>query len=177
MGFPKGEHVVRHWDEKRIPFIMKLAALGLSDISIAEGLEIDVETFRYWKKNHLGVREAVYEGRTNVALRIAEAAIKKSIGYEYEEEVATYDRSKHQWVKTTVKKYMPPDAWAAYRYLELHYPEQWSVTKRVQISQTNLNITVNTDLFVGASTEDLLVLEKYGLKMLNANTNETETSE
>jgi hypothetical protein len=172
MGFPKGEYVIRHWDEKKIPLIFKLAVLGLSNITISECLEIDPETFRYWIEHHEGVKEALMEGRTAVGCRIAEAFIKKATGYEAEEEVATYDRGRHEWVKTTVKKHYPADSWAAARYLELHF-DQWSVTRKIQINQTNTNINID---FTGMTDEQLSLLEEIGLKQLNAHTDENQTA-
>ena len=55
--------------------------------------------------------------------------LSKKLGYDYEEEIATYDQTRKEWVKTTVKKHRPADILEMERWLAIR-PKQWSSLKK-----------------------------------------------
>jgi hypothetical protein len=141
-----------------------LAVLGATEVDMAQAFGVSVPTIKYWKNRHPEFKKAIDDGTFGLISGLAQSLAKRGLGYEYDEEVCTFDRSSHTWVKTTKRTHVPPDSWAAARILELKARNyNWSVTQQINLNQVNTNININLSEL---STEQLAVLEHISLKQL-----------
>ena len=158
----KGDRLV-HWTDRKIESIYKMRLLGMSEVDMAEVLEVSYEMFKYWKKTRPEVTKALNDAKLGASTSVAEAFLLCAIGYDYDEEIAVYDRSSHEWKKTTIKRHRPADPWSAAKFLSLkNRNEGWSETQRVQI---DYNANLNIDMVTTMSTELLAILEKEAKKL------------
>jgi hypothetical protein len=155
------------WTDRKIEAAFLLACLGATEEQMAVAMEVSTPTIKYWKKRHPEFKKAVDDGTLGVISKVNQAFIQRCTGYDYDEEICTYDRSAHTWIKTTKKTHVSPDPWACARLLELKARNyNWSVTQNVNLTQTNTNININLSEL---TTEQLAVLENISLKQLPYN--------
>lgn len=164
----KREDRLVHWTDRKIDAIFFMALAGFSEVKMAEILEVSYNTFVYWKKTRPEVLKALNDGKLGANTEVVKAAYKLAVGYEYEEEVAVYDRSAHKWEKTTLKKVKHPDPWSAFRWVALKMRDEgWSETQRIQIDH---NTNINIDIVANFSTVLLDAIEQEAKKMLGTDT-------
>ena len=145
------------WTERYIEMAYLLTSAGFSEQKQAEIMNVSLATYNNWKKTHLEFKKAIDAGNLGVITGATQSALKLALGFEYEEEVATYDRSAHCWEKTTIKKQRLPDPWSVFKLLALKGRDQgWSESQRISI-EGNININTNIDAI---STDILAILEK-----------------
>jgi hypothetical protein len=155
------------WTDKKIEAAFLLSVLGATENDMATAFEVPVSTIKWWKRARPEFKKAVDDGTLGLISGVANSLARRALGYTYDEEVVTWDRSSHCWQKTTRKVEVPPDAWAAARILELKARNfNWSVTQQINLTQTNTNININLSEL---STEQLAVLEHISLKQLPDN--------
>jgi hypothetical protein len=106
------------------------------------------------------------KGRTLADATVAASLYKAATGYEYEEDHVTAFQG--EVTVTRVKKYKGPDSYAAVRWLSVRQKNLWTDSQKVEITQ-NINIT-KLDLSK-LDTEELMMLEKIGLKQLAPRSN------
>ena len=168
MAGRKGVQRLSHWTDKKIESAARLSRVGFTEEQIAEILEVPYVTFKLWKRNHPEFLQALTKSKLDANTTVAEAAYKVCTGFDYEEEVVTFDRATKKYEKTTVKKHMPPNPWAIFKWMNMRMREQgWSETQRLVVDHnTNINIDVH-----GLSTEILSALEQEvnALKQLPQN--------
>jgi hypothetical protein len=153
-----------YWSSKLLDKVYMLSLLGATENDLAIGLDVSLPTIKKWKQNHKEFKRAIDDGTLGLLSETAKALARRALGFEYDEEVVTFDRSSHSWVHTTKKTFIPPDPWSAARLLELKGRNfGWSVTQNIQLNQTNTNININLSEL---STEQLAVLEHISLKQL-----------
>lgn len=152
------------WTNRILDAAYMLALLGATENQMAEIIGVSTPTIKDWKRRHPEFDKAIKDGTIGALAGAVDAFMQRVKGITYDEEIATYDRSSHQWVKTTKKTFIPPDPWACARFLELKGRNfNWSVTQNVNLTQTNTNININLSEL---STEQLAVLEHISLKQL-----------
>ena len=152
------------WTDRYIEMAFIFSASGISEAKQAELMGVSLSTYNQWKKTHKEFARRLNDGKLGVNSKVVESAINLCTGFEYEEEVATYDRSAHKWEKTTIKKMRLPDPWSVFRWLSLKMRDEgFSETQRVQIDY-NANISISTSEL---STEFLAALEKEARKLKN----------
>lgn len=154
------------WTDRKIDSVHKMALLGMSEAAMADVLEVSIVTFNYWKKTRPEFKQALDDAKLGASTQVAEAILQMCLGYDYEEEIAVYDRSKHAWEKTTITRHRPADPWSAFKFMSLkNRNEGWSETQRIQIDHnTNINIQ-----FATISTELLAAIEAEAQKILPEN--------
>jgi hypothetical protein len=144
-----------------------LAVLGATELDMAAAFEVPQATIKWWKRNRPEFKKACDDGTLGLISGAAQGLARRALGYEYDEEVCTYDRNTKTYIKTTKKMYMHPDPWAAARLLELKARNyNWSVTQQIQINNINTNIDIN---YNELTTEQLLVLKEISQKGLPQN--------
>ena len=154
----KRQERLSHWSEKLLEKVYMLALLGATENDMAIAFDVSVPTIKKWKQNHSQFKKAIDDGTLGLLSEAAKALARKALGFEFDEEIATYDRGTKQWVKTTKKTYIPPDSWAAARLLEIKGRNyNWSVTQNIQLNQVNTNININ---YNELTTEQLKVLKE-----------------
>jgi hypothetical protein len=142
-GNKQGTKLIK-WDESKIRVAFLLALMGATDMQMAEIMQVSINTINWWKRERPEFRQALSEGKIGADTKVLESFYQSAVGYDYEEEIATYDRSAHQWVKSTVKRHRPSDAWAAARWLSIRQRALWSETQKVEVTHNNtLNININ----------------------------------
>jgi hypothetical protein len=145
-----------HWTSGKIEAAFLLALMGATEEQMAKVMEVSHPTIVHWKKNRPEFRQALLDGKLGADTEVLKAAYKCATGYFYEEEVAVFDRKDKVWVKTTVKRYRPPDPWSAFKWLSVRQRDLWSETNKVEVTHTqNMNISMKM-----YTTEDLLKLEE-----------------
>lgn len=162
-----------HWTDRKIQIVYLLALAGFNESKMAEIMEISQSTFDHWKKTKPEFYQALQNAKYGVNTKVAESFLSMCLGYEYEEEIATFDRKTKEYIKTTIKRFRPPDPWAASKWLAMKMRDQgWSETARVEITQTN-NVNFNMNIL---STDELKFLEEIAKKSLPSVGDIIETS-
>jgi cytidylate kinase len=144
----------------------ELALLGAVDRELAHFFKVDVDTIDRWKKSHPEFLQKLEEGKMEADAKVAKSLYQCALGYHYEEEHVFVDKTGTPQV-VRVKKYKTRESWACKQWLQTRRRAEWSDTQRLEITQTNINIT-KIDLSV-LSKEEMLVLEKMSIKALTEN--------
>lgn len=153
------------WSEDRVREVYELALLGLTDEKMWGVMGISQGTFNLWKRDRDDFREALLRGKILADARVAESLYKRAVGYDVEDEHVSVFRG--VVTKTKVRRHVPGDPWSAAKWLSLRQRSLWSETQRMEITQTNVNIT-KID-YTGMSDEELLLLKKIGFKNMIEN--------
>lgn len=154
-----------HWNPDRIRQAFQLALLGATDKQMAAVMDVDIQTFDYWKRTKEDFRDALRAGKTEANAKVAEALFKKATGFwQTEWHITNY---KGNIIKTKYKKYYPPDTLAATKWLTIRERAVWADIQRTEIMQTNINI-MKIDLSA-LSTEELMLAKKIGINQLMEN--------
>ena len=152
------------WTKSLIQAGYLLACLGATENQMAEIIRVPVSTIKFWKRYRPEFAQAIKDGTTGLLTKVTDAFIQRCLGYDYEEEVVTFDRSTHSWAKTMRQVHVPPDTWACNRLIEIKGRDyNWSVTQNVQINHVNTNINIE---LAELTTEQLKVLKEISLKQL-----------
>jgi hypothetical protein len=161
------------WTDKKIEAAYMLAVLGATELDMAAAFEVPRTTIQWWKKNRPEFKKACDDGTLGLISGAAQGLARRALGYEYDEEIATYDRQTKTYIKTTKRMIMHPDPWAAARLLELKARNyNWSVTQQIQINNVNTNIDIN---YNELTTEQLLVLKEISQKQLPLNAGDSNS--
>lgn len=118
----------------------KLCLLGHTDIELAAFFEVAEDTIYEWKKVHPQFSESVKRGKDKADAEVAQAFLKRALGYQYEEE--TFEMG----VNTkTVTKEVPPDAGAALNWLKNRQPKKWRDKQEVESTTVNYNVDITAE--------------------------------
>ena len=153
------------WNSDRPRQAFQLALLGHTDKEIARVMGVDVNTIDYWKRTKPEFLKRLNEGKDSADAEIAEAFYLKAHGGFIEE--TQYTVYKGEVISFPVRKYYPPDSWAAHKWLTIRQRERWADVQRIETTQTNINIT-KIDLSV-FSTKELELINKIGILQLTEN--------
>ena len=156
---------VEIYGKDKLKLAYKLSLLGCTNAEMADALEISMSTFDAWMTKHPEFSKEIRQGKRIANAKMAASLHKRGLGFHYEEERAF--NNKGTIIKTTVRKYCPPDSWAAARWLQLREREIWGEITRVEVKNTQVNLTqIN---FQTLSTEELMLCKKLGLQALLEN--------
>jgi hypothetical protein len=115
----------------------RLAALGLTDIEMAEVFGVSVRTLHRWKVDSEEFCHALKAGKDHSDERIARSLYQRASGYEYTEQQAikVKDGQHQEHVElVTVERHMPPDTTAGIFWLKNRRPLEWRDVKAQEIS-------------------------------------------
>lgn len=166
--------------KKSIRLAYQFALLGASNKQIAENLSIDLNTLNHWISTDPDFKDALAKGKMPADAKVAKALFRSAIGYSHPDTVVLsnvvkeYDaeghviRSYNEPLLVSVIKHYPPNAGAALKWLTIRQRAMgWSDNQTVNLIQ---DITVQHQIDLSdMSTEELLMLEKIGMKKLNSN--------
>lgn len=111
---------------------------GLSIKDIVEQMDVDVRTFRSWRKKCPRIDEILAEGKDVTVARVADALYKKARGFYYDESVEELVEGELRVVRVT-HKYCPPDTKAILAWLYNRDPEHWQAVQMIpDINPTTL---------------------------------------
>lgn len=157
----KAPHAVTHWNSEMPQRLYLLALLGATNVTIAKVLAVSVKTVEYWSRVKPEAIEALRRGRMEADTKVVESFYKLCTGFEYQEQVPITFKG----VTTihTLKKFQPPNAWAAWKWLTNRQRDLWGEAAGEGNKPTVLNIdTIN--ILGSLSTETLLELKRISMK-------------
>ena len=132
-----------------------LALEGITEARMCELWQVPQSTLSGWKIRHPEFRQALQDGGVLANVKVAEHFFLNCIDRWVDaEEIHVY---KGDVIRVPVRKFIQGDKWAQARWLAIKDPERWSETQRIQISQTNVNVT---KLDLSTLTKDELMLYK-----------------
>lgn len=154
------------WNEDRPREAYELALLGATDKEIAAVMDVNVDTIERWKQNHPEFLAKLKEGKLAADAKVAQALFKCATGYYYPEDHISVAKDGKVTV-TTIQKFKPIEAWAAKQWLATRRRGDWSETKHLEVTTTNININkIDISVF---TKEEMMLIEKMGLKQLTEN--------
>ena len=103
----------------------KLAALGATDIEVADFFEVDVRTIYRWKHDHEEFCQALNVGKSKADERVINSLYQKAIGYEQDEVKIFMPAGADAPVYAPYREKIAPDTTAAIFWLKNRQPEQW----------------------------------------------------
>jgi len=103
----------------------KLAALGATDIEVADFFEVDVRTVYRWKHDHDEFCQALNVGKTKADERVINSLYQKAIGYEQEAVKIFMPAGSEAPVYAPFRERIAPDTTAAIFWLKNRQPDQW----------------------------------------------------
>jgi hypothetical protein len=103
----------------------RLALLGFKDEEIAEGINIDINTFYKWKAEHPEFIKAIQRGRVSADGRVAERAYHRALGYHHEAVKIFMPAGADKPVIVPYTERFPPDTTAAFKWLAKRQPRLW----------------------------------------------------
>lgn len=136
----------------------QLMLLGATHKQLADFFEVSHGTIDYWLQHRKDFARAVKEGKIEADAKVANALYQRSIGYSYHDEVILtnrvneYDkegniiRSYNKPLRVPVIKHMPPDVYAANKWLGNRQKALWCDSSKIDIQVNNqLNISYLAD--------------------------------
>lgn len=117
----------------------KLAALGATDIEIADFFEIDRATLYRWKHQFQDFCDALKLGKEAADERVKRALYAKATGYEVDTvKIFVQDG---QVIKVPYREHFPPSDTAGIFWLKNRQPDQWR-DKRENETDGTINVTI-----------------------------------
>lgn len=104
------------YDPKMNKRAFKLALLGLTDVQIADILEIAEDTLHEWKKVHPKFSESLKKGKKDADAVIAHSLYHRAKGYSHKED-KIFQHNGVPVIVPTIQHY-PPDTAAAFIWLK-----------------------------------------------------------
>lgn len=108
--------------------VYKLALLGLTDVEMADILDISHQTFYDWQAAHPSFLESVKKGKDPADANVALSLYKRANGFitkEVTKEVVNTEESNGLEVVKEVIKEVPPDTAACCYWLNNRRPDRW----------------------------------------------------
>lgn len=103
--------------------VAKLAALGATDVEIADFLGVDVATLYRWKAEKPDFCNALKAAKDMADERVVRSLYWRACGYEHDEiDIRVVDK---RIVETKIRKFYPPDPTAAIFWLSNRQPDVW----------------------------------------------------
>jgi len=131
----------------------KLAALGATDIEVADFFEVDVRTVYRWKHDHEEFCQALNVGKTKADERVVNSLYQKAIGYEQEAVKIFMPGGATEPVYAPYREKIAPDTTAAIFWLKNRQPEQWRDKQEVNHSgSVEVTTKEQRDAAVAAAT-------------------------
>lgn len=101
----------------------KLAALGATDMEIAEFFGVTDRTIYRWKAEFRPFCQALKAGKVTADERVERALYQRAVGYSFNTEKLFQNDGKVIRAKTT--SHVPPDVAAGFIWLKNRRPDRW----------------------------------------------------
>lgn len=112
----------------------KLAALGATDIEVADFFEVDVRTIYRWKHDHPEFCQALNVGKDKADERVVNSLFQKAVGYEQEAVKIFMPAGAESPVYAPYREKIAPDTTAAIFWLKNRKPADWRDKHEVEQS-------------------------------------------
>lgn len=122
-----------------IKIAKRLALLGLTDVEMAQVLEVSERTFNTWKKKHVEFSTALKKAKEIADARVAQSLFERATGYSHpHQEIMLHQKTGDPVVVDTVKHY-PPDTTAAIFWLKNRQPDKWRDKTNIGIAWESMS--------------------------------------
>lgn len=101
---------------------------GLVDTQIAKNIGIAAGTLYEWKKKYPEIDESLKNGKEVVDRQVANALLKRALGYDYEETKQIIEKGANDTVRKRTErttKHIPGDVGAQIIWLKNRVPKDW----------------------------------------------------
>ena len=102
---------------------------GLTDVEIADQINIDVRTLYRWKDRFPQIRQALKESANFVDSLVEDSLLKRALGYEIIEEEFKRGRDGMTIRVKKTRKHVVPDTVACIYWLKNRQPLRWRATE------------------------------------------------
>jgi hypothetical protein len=123
----------------------KLAALGATDIEVADFFDIDVRTVYRWKHDHPEFCQALNVGKDKADERVINSLYQKAVGYEQDAVKIFMPASADAPVYADYREKIAPDTTAAIFWLKNRRPAEWRDKQEIDQNVSGdieINVTV-----------------------------------
>jgi len=103
----------------------KLAALGATDIEVADFFKVDVRTIYRWKHTHEEFCQALNTGKAKADERVVNSLYQKAVGYEQDAVKIFMPAGADAPVYAEYREKVAPDTTAAIFWLKNRQPTEW----------------------------------------------------
>jgi len=103
----------------------KLAALGATDIEVADFFGVDVRTIYRWKHDYPEFCQALNVGKDKADERVVNSLYQKAVGYEQDEVKIFMPGGADEPVYAPFRAKIAPDTTAAIFWLKNRRPAEW----------------------------------------------------
>ncbi|MGE7139150.1 terminase [Luteibacter sp. NPDC031894] len=110
----------------------KLAALGATELEIAQFFGITERGFRKWKQLHPELVPALKIGKTEPDERVERSLFQRAVGYSFESEKVFQFQG--EVVRTPVIEHVAPDTTACIFWLKNRRPDLWRDKREMEHS-------------------------------------------
>jgi len=150
------------WSDDLVDAVRFYASQGYTQRELAEKFQTHIKTIEGWMKYKPLFREAWEKGKKEVDEAVERAFLKRALGYSHPDvQVFIY---KGDPIIVPITKHYPPDSWAAHKWLTIRQRERWADVQKLEVTN-NVNILQQNNInFDDFSMEELLTLEKMGLR-------------
>ena len=156
------------YSPERCKQVYRISLLGHTEKVIAGAMLISYQTFMSWKRDHPEFAEALNDGRVEADSHVVASLYKKACGYdEFEEKAFMY---KGEILTKKILRHVPPDSWAAMKWLSLRQRGHWTDIQKMEVTNTN-NINISAIDLTGYTLEELQIMKKIGLNQKSLNEN------
>lgn len=115
----------------------KLAALGATDIEVADFFEIDVRTVYRWKHDYPEFCQALNIGKEKADERVINSLYQKAVGYEQDEVKIFMPGGASEPVYAPYRAKVAPDTTAAIFWLKNRRGDMWRDVKSTELTGPN----------------------------------------
>lgn len=122
----------------------KLAALGATDMEMADFFEVDVRTIYRWRNAHPLFCQALKAGKEVADERVERSLFLKAIGYEQDEVKIFMPAGAEAPVYAPYRAKVAPDTTAAIFWLKNRRPKDWRDKHEMSLSG-DINVNVSED--------------------------------
>lgn len=110
----------------------KLAALGATDMEMADFFEVDVRTIYRWRNAHEGFCQALKVGKAVADERVERSLYLKAIGYEQDAVKIFMPAGADAPVYAPYREKISPDTTAAIFWLKNRRPDEWRDKREIE---------------------------------------------
>jgi hypothetical protein len=120
------------YSDAQLEVARKAAALGATDVQIADILTIDVATLYRWKNQHDEFREALRASKEVIDGAVEQSLFRRAMGYSHPAvKIMVVDGAV---VREEYTEHYPPDTTACIFWLKNRKPQEWRDKSEVEIT-------------------------------------------
>lgn len=132
----------------------KLAALGATDIEVADFFEVDVRTIYRWKHDHPEFCQALNVGKDKADERVVNSLFQKAVGYEQDAVKIFMPAGAEKPVYAEYREKIAPDTTAAIFWLKNRKPADWRDKQELDHTSSDKSMSPTQILLVAPGHDD-----------------------